>query len=236
MYDVASTILQQKLSQVDGVGQVIVGGSSLPAVRVELNPTALASTGSASRTCASALAATNVSRPKGQLTDGDRTWEIGANDQLRHADSTVPLIVAYQGGSAVRLSDVARVEDSVEDMRNAGLVEREAGGADHHVPPARREHHRDRRSGPEPAAAAPRLHSERHPAVDRGGPDGDDPRLAARRRADARRGHRAGGPGRLRVPPQRAGNAHPERRGPGVAHRHVRGDVSARATVSTTSR
>ena len=83
MYDVASTILQQKLAQVEGVGQVIVGGSSLPAVRVELNPTALSQYGIGLEDVRSALAATNVSRPKGQLTDGTRTWEIAADDQLR---------------------------------------------------------------------------------------------------------------------------------------------------------
>ena len=99
MYDVASTILQQKLAQVDGVGQVIVGGSSLPAVRVELNPTALAKYGIGLEDVRSALAATNVNRPKGQLTDGTRTWEIAADDQLRHAEQYRPVIVAYQGGA-----------------------------------------------------------------------------------------------------------------------------------------
>ena len=123
MYDVASTILQQKLAQVDGVGQVIVGGSSLPAVRVELNPTALSKYGIGLEDVRSALAATNVSRPKGQLTDGTRTWEIAADDQLRHAEQYRPVIFAYQGGRAVRLSDVARVDDSVEDLRNAALVD-----------------------------------------------------------------------------------------------------------------
>jgi hydrophobe/amphiphile efflux-1 (HAE1) family protein len=123
MYDVASTILQQKLAQVDGVGQVIVGGSSLPAVRVELNPTALSKYGIGLEDVRRVLAETNVSRPKGQLTDGARTWEIAADDQLRRAEQYRPVIFAYQGGSAVRLSDVARVDDSVEDLRNAALVD-----------------------------------------------------------------------------------------------------------------
>ena len=129
MYDVASTILQQKLAQVDGVGQVIVGGSSLPAVRVELNPTALVEVRDRPRgRAARARPQTNVSRPKGQLTDGARTWEIAADDQLRHAEQYRPVIFAYQGGGAVRLSDVARVDDSVEDLRNAATGRREAGG------------------------------------------------------------------------------------------------------------
>src|SRR4029453_846003 len=105
------------------VGQVIVGGSSLPAVRVELNPTALSKYGIGLEDVRRVLAETNVSRPKGQLTDGARTWEIAADDQLRRAEQYRPVIFAYQGGSAVRLSDVARVDDSVEDLRNAALVD-----------------------------------------------------------------------------------------------------------------
>ena len=122
MYDAASTILQQKLSQVDGVGQVFVGGSSLPAVRVEVNPVALSRYGLSLENVRSVLAATNVNRPKGQLTAGDRTWEIQTNDQLRRAADYLPLVVAYHNGAAVRLGDVASVQDSVEDVRAAGYV------------------------------------------------------------------------------------------------------------------
>jgi hydrophobe/amphiphile efflux-1 (HAE1) family protein len=122
MYDAASTILQQKLSQVEGVGQVIVGGSSLPAVRVELNPTALNKYGIGLDDVRNSLSSTNVNRPKGQLADGSRTWEIKTNDQLFKAEQYRPLIIAYRSGAAVRLSDVADVQDSVEDVRNAGLV------------------------------------------------------------------------------------------------------------------
>jgi hydrophobe/amphiphile efflux-1 (HAE1) family protein len=122
MYDAASTILQQKLSQVDGVGQVIVGGGSLPAVRVELNPTALNKYGIGLEEVRNVLASTNTNRPKGQLADGARTWEIKTNDQLYKAKEYQPLIIAYRSGAAVRLSDVADVQDSVEDVRNIGLV------------------------------------------------------------------------------------------------------------------
>ena len=122
VYDAASTILQQKLAQVEGVGQVIVGGSSLPAVRVELNPTALNKYGIGLDDVSNMLSNTNVRRPKGQLEDGTRTWEIRTNDQLYKAEEYRPLIVTYRSGAAVRLSDVASVEDSVEDVRNAGLV------------------------------------------------------------------------------------------------------------------
>ncbi|HJT22280.1 MAG TPA: multidrug efflux RND transporter permease subunit [Nitrospira sp.] len=121
MYDVASSILQQKLSQIDGVGQVYVGGGSLPAVRIDLNPTALNKYGIGLGDVRRMLGNTNVNRPKGQLSDGSRTWEIRTNDQLQTADDYLPLIVSYQQGRAVRLSDVATVDHSVEDLRTMGV-------------------------------------------------------------------------------------------------------------------
>ncbi len=122
MYDAASTILAQKLSQIDGIGQVIVGGSSLPAVRVDLNPPALDHYGIGSSVVRTMLAATNANRPKGRIAEGDRSWEVVANDQIRTAKDYLPLIVTYRNGAAVHLSDVAKVEDSVEDLRSAGLA------------------------------------------------------------------------------------------------------------------
>jgi hydrophobe/amphiphile efflux-1 (HAE1) family protein len=122
MYDAASTILQQKLSQVSGVGQVFVGGSSLPAVRVDLNPQALNQYGIGLEEVRSMLANTNTNRPKGQWQDEKRIWEIQTNDQLFKAEKYLPLVVTYRNGAAVRLPDVAHVEDSVEDLRTAGLV------------------------------------------------------------------------------------------------------------------
>jgi multidrug efflux pump len=121
MYDVASSILQQKLAQVKGVGQVIVGGSSLPSVRVELNPSALDKYGIALEDVRQVLAATNVNRPKGSLSDGTRTSQILANDQMLRAADYVPVVVAYRHGQAVKLEDVAQVQDSVEDVRTIGL-------------------------------------------------------------------------------------------------------------------
>ncbi|MGB7195103.1 MAG: efflux RND transporter permease subunit [Collimonas pratensis] len=120
MYDAADTILAQKLSQVSGVGQVSVGGSSQPAVRVELNPTALNKYGIGSADVRTAIAATNANRPKGVLEDGDKNWQIYANDQAKTAAEYMPLIVAYRNGAAVRVSDVATVTDSVANIRNAG--------------------------------------------------------------------------------------------------------------------
>ncbi|HEX6948877.1 MAG TPA: multidrug efflux RND transporter permease subunit [Nitrospira sp.] len=122
MYDVASSILQQKLSQIDGVGQVYVGGGSLPAVRIDLNPTALNKYGIGLGDVRQMLSRTNVNRPKGQLSDGSRTWEIRTNDQLQSVEDYLPLIVSYREGRAVRLADVATVEHSVEDLRTMGVA------------------------------------------------------------------------------------------------------------------
>ncbi len=121
MYDAASTILAQKFSQVNGIGQVIVGGAALPAVRVELNPTALNKYGIGFEEVRNAIVATNANRPKGVVENGERQWQVLANDQAKTAAEYLPLIVAYRNGAAVRLADVAEeVVDSVQDVRNAG--------------------------------------------------------------------------------------------------------------------
>ena len=122
MYDVASTVLQQKLSQIKGVGQVNVGGSSLPAVRVDVNPTLLNNFGLSLENVRTMLAGANANRPKGSLSDGRRTWNLAASDQLLHAKDYAPLIVSYKNGAAVTLSDIATVTDSVEDLRNVGFA------------------------------------------------------------------------------------------------------------------
>ncbi len=120
MYDAASSILQQRLSQIEGVGQVILGGSSLPAVRVELNPDALSKYSLGTAQVRTFLGRANVDRPKGAVEDGGRIYCIGAQDQLFSADLYKPLIVAYRNGAPVRLSQLGDVVDSVEDLRNAG--------------------------------------------------------------------------------------------------------------------
>ncbi|HEY1629289.1 MAG TPA: efflux RND transporter permease subunit, partial [Tepidisphaeraceae bacterium] len=123
MYDSASSILAQKLSQVDGIGQVIVGGSSLPAVRVEVNPTALNNWGLGLEDVRTALANANANTPKGDVADDRRTYMLGTSDQLLKATQYKPLIVAYRNGAAVRISDIAEVDDSVEDIRGTGLAD-----------------------------------------------------------------------------------------------------------------
>ncbi len=121
MYDIASSILQQKFSQVEGVGQVIVGGSSLPGVRVELNPSALNNYNISLDQVAKAIENTNVNQPKGQLKNDYHTWEIMTNDQMFKADLYKPVVVAYNNNAPVRLMDVGEVIDSVEDVRNMGV-------------------------------------------------------------------------------------------------------------------
>ena len=121
IYDIASNVLQQRLSQLDGVGEVDVVGSALPAVRVELNPGALFKYGIGLEDVRAALAAANANSPKGAIEDNDYHYQIYANDQATHAADYRDLVVAYRNGAAVRLSDVAEVVDSVEDLRNAGL-------------------------------------------------------------------------------------------------------------------
>jgi multidrug efflux pump len=120
MYDAASTIIAQKLSQVSGVGQVQIGGSSLPAVRVEVNPQALYKYGLGFEDVRAALAGANANRPKGAVEDDRRYWQIEANDQAGTAADFLPLILAYRNGAPIGLADVAEVVDSVQDLRNAG--------------------------------------------------------------------------------------------------------------------
>lgn len=122
IYDAAVTILAQKLAQVEGVGQVSAGGSSLPAVRVELNPLALARAGVSAEAVRGAIVAGNVNRPKGYVEDGERHWQVAANDQARTAADYLPMIVRWQNGAALRLGDVAEVRDGAQELRNAGLA------------------------------------------------------------------------------------------------------------------
>ncbi|MDA8485227.1 efflux RND transporter permease subunit [Pseudomonas resinovorans] len=121
LYDLASTILAQSLSQVKGVGEVQIGGSSLPAVRVELEPQLLTQYGIALDDVRSTIAAANQRRPKGAVEDAERHWQVGANDQLEKAADYAPLIIRYQDGAALRLGDVAKVRDAVEDRYNSGF-------------------------------------------------------------------------------------------------------------------
>jgi len=122
MYDEASTVIQQKLSQIQGVGQVNVGGGALPSVRVEVNPTKLASFGLAMSNLQAVLRLQNSDLAKGQITDGITTADIVDNDQISHAEDYKPIIVGYNNGAAIHLADVADVIDSVQNVRAAGYL------------------------------------------------------------------------------------------------------------------
>jgi multidrug efflux pump len=122
MYDKASSIMAQKLSQITGVGQVNVGGSALPGVRIELNPDQVSKYGLSLEQIRTQLANANANTPKGHFSNGEQMWEVGANDQIFKAVDYAPLIVAYRNGIAVRISDIGQAVDSVEDLRNAGYA------------------------------------------------------------------------------------------------------------------
>jgi multidrug efflux pump len=120
LYDAASNVLQQRLSQLDGIGQVSIGGATLPAVRVELNPTAMFKYGIGLEDVRAALSSANANSPKGAIEQEDHRFQLYTNDQARQAGDYRPLIIAYRNGAAVQLSDVAEVQDSVQDLRNEG--------------------------------------------------------------------------------------------------------------------
>ncbi len=128
MFDAASTILQQRLAQIPGVGQVGVGGGSAPAVRVDLNPTVLNHFGIGLEDVRTALGNANANRPKGSVSDGERTWSINSTDQLMTASEYEPLMIVYRNGAPVRLRDVAIVSDSVEDVRAYGVSDDKLDG------------------------------------------------------------------------------------------------------------
>ncbi len=149
MYDAASTVLAQKLSQITGVGQVQVGGSSLPSVRIELNPQAVDKYGIGLEQVRTVLASANVNSPKGHFSYGDRTWEIDASDQIFKAVEYGKLIVNYHGGS--RHSHLRhRRRHRFRGRPSQRLCQRQALGSADRSPPARRQGHRRRRSPPAP--------------------------------------------------------------------------------------
>jgi multidrug efflux pump len=121
IYDAASSIVAQKLAQIDGVGQVFVGGGSAPAVRIAVDPTLLNNLGLGLDDVRAAIVAANTNRPKGSISNNDRAWVIQTNDQLFSAAEYKPLIIAHRNGAPIRLSDVATVVDSLEDARTTGI-------------------------------------------------------------------------------------------------------------------
>ncbi len=122
MYDAASTVMAQKLSQVEGVGQASISGGALPAVRVQLDPLRLAANGVSLEQVRAAITSTNANRPLGSVEREDHYWQITANDQARVAADYAPLVLRWKDGNAIRLADVAQVTDSVQDVRNFGVA------------------------------------------------------------------------------------------------------------------
>ena len=152
--DLADTRLAQKISQLPGVGLVSISGGQKPAVRVQVNPTALSSYGLTLEDLRTAIAQAQRQPGQGQLRRRASRYTIGANDQLLSGAQYRPLIVAYRNGAPVRLSDVANVVDDVENVRQAAWMNQHAGRHPQHPAPARRQHHRGRRSDQDAAAAA----------------------------------------------------------------------------------
>ncbi len=146
MYDAADSILEQKLSQIDGVGQVNVGGSALPGVRVELNPTQMSNLGVGLEDVRTVLANANANRPKGELANNEKTWGLSTTDQLLKAEDYQPLIVRYNNGAAVQLSDIGLGKRLGRERTRRRDGRWQACSAGHHFPPTRREHYRYRRS------------------------------------------------------------------------------------------
>ncbi len=236
LYDIASNVLQQRLSQLSGIGNVDVGGSALPGVRVELNPKALFHYGIGLEDVRAALASANANSPKGAIEDDDFHYQLYANDQASRAAQYKELVVAYRNGSAVRLSDVGEVVDFGRGPAQRRPRRRQAGDRPYPVARTRRQHHQDRRrrqgriAAPDRRAARRRRSHHHHRSLDH------DPRLARRYDQDAGAGGVARHPRRVRVPAQRARLADPERRGAGVDHRLVRARCTCWASASTTSR
>ena len=157
LYDEASTVIEQKLSQIQGVGQVVVGGGALPSVRVEVNPTKLQSHGLTIGNIQSVLSLQNSDMARGRLSNGAVTADIVANGQISNAGQYKPLVVGFHNGSAVHLSDVADVVDSTQNLRTAGYLNGHSIDYDHHFSAARRQHYSDGGAHPR-SVAVPRSH------------------------------------------------------------------------------
>ena len=162
LYDLASNILQQRLSQLPGIGEVDVSGAALPAVRIEINPGAIFHYGIGLEDIRAALASANANSPKGAIEDDDYHYQIYANDQASHADQYRDLVIAYRNGAPVRLGEVAEVLEFGRGPAQRRHGERQVGHRRHSVAPARRQHHRGRRRRSRRAAAPDSVVAGRH--------------------------------------------------------------------------
>ena len=162
LYDEASTVISQKLSQIQGVGQVSVGGSSLPSVRIDVNPTQLNNYGLTLANVQGVLSTQNADIAKGQMSDGAVTADIIANDQISTASDYKPIVIGHSNGAAVRLSDVAASHRRRSEHPFRRVSERNTFGHGDHLPPAGREHHPDRRQYSQPVAISESFDSPGH--------------------------------------------------------------------------
>ena len=221
LYDVASSVIAQRLSQLAGVGQVSVGGGAGPSVRVEVNPTLLNSHGLTLQNIQSILSQQNAHEPTGQLFDGFTTADIITNDQINHAADYKPLIVGSHNGQAVRHRLNAKHPDS-------GVSERHARGHDHHLPAAGRQHHRYRRSCARQPAIDPGIYSSGNQDHRRSRSNDHHPCIGHRCRAHPYNLHRSRSPCGVSIPAQRACHSDSRHCRPGFSGRHIRRDVSVR--------
>ena len=228
MYDSASTVIQQKLSQIQGVGQVVVGGGAQPSVRVEVNPTQLNSYGLTLSSVQSVLSIQNSDFARGQIANGSTSADILTNGQISHAVDYAPLVIGYNNGAAVRLSDVAQVIDSTSNVRNAGYL----NGKESVVLIVFRQPGANIIQTVERIRGQIEFSEGLHPSGNgydyRDGPDHDHPRLCQRCRAIAHGLHHPGDPGRLCLSTQSPGHAYSQRGCARVVDRHLRRDVSVR--------
>ena len=226
--DLADTRLALRISQLAGVGLVTISGGQKPAVRIQANPTLLSSYGLTLEDIRTAVAASNVNQAKGNFDGAHQAYTIGANDQLLSSSQYRPLVIAYRNGAPVRLSDVATVKDSVENVRQAAWMNDGPGGDRQHPASARRQHHRRRRSGQGAAAAAQDRAARVGADVDPHRSNHDDPRVGERRRVRADADDRARRDGHLPLSAHAVGHGDSERGGAAVARRHLRRHVPAR--------
>ena len=226
LYDAASTVLAQKLSQVEGIGEVVVGGSSLPAVRVELIPQAIYKYGIGLEDVRAALASANAHSPKGGIDVGDQRYQIYANDQANKADDYQVAdrrLPQRRGGAPFRCRRGHRLGRKSAQRRPR---QRQAGRADHPLPAAGRQHHHHRRSGEGADAAVEGFDFAGHRHRTGGRPLDHHSHLAARRRTDPDPCRAAGDRRGVRVPAKPARDAGAGRGGVGIADRDLRRHVS----------
>jgi multidrug efflux pump len=226
VFDAASTIIQPRLAQAEGVGQVLMSGAANPTVRVELNPLPLNKYGISMEQVRSALNQANANGPKGEFSDRNRSWVITANDQLFTASQYKPAVVVYRNGAPVRLSDVADVRDSVEDLRVTGLYDGQPAVLQNifREPGANIIETVDRLLA---AAALARFGAARDSTDGRHASQDADSGLAARGGAESPVFNHSGGASGVSVSAQRMGHHYSQRSGAAVVGRHIRRDVSA---------